>query len=100
MSPCDESGSLLKPIMSSGKRIRAIPQEWVNSFGKDYYLHELSIAALEAQSEEDWKLRLEGRCFEIGKRLNVTPFADLRAFIKQELKDIDIQEVAHAGTTA
>lgn len=100
MSPCDESGSLLKPIMSSGKRIRAIPQEWVNSFGKDYYLHELSVAALESQSEEDWKLRLEGRCFEIGKRLDVTPFADLRAFIKKEIGDINIQEVAHAGTTA
>ena len=74
VSSCDDSGSHLKPLMSSGKRIRAIPQEWMNSFGTDYYLHELSISALEAQSEEDWKLRLEGRCFEIGTPLNVTPF--------------------------
>lgn len=100
MSSCDDSGSHLNPIMSSGKRVRAIPQEWLNSFGKDYYLHELSIAALETQSEEDWKLRLEGRCFEIGKRLEVTPFAELRSFIKEELKDINIQEVTHAGSIA
>lgn len=96
----DESGSRLKPIMSSGKRVRAFPQEWMNSFGKEYYLHELSIAALEAQSEEDWKLRLEGRCFEIGKQLDVTPFSELRSYIKQELKDINIQEVTHAGSPA
>lgn len=98
VSPCDASGSHLKPLMSSGKRIRAIPQEWMNSFGMDYYLHELSISALEAQSEEDWKLRLEGRCFEIGTPLNVTPFEELRSFIKQQLKDISIQEAGHAGT--
>lgn len=100
MTPCDDSGSHLNPIMSSGKRVRAITQEWLNSFGKDYYLHEISIAALETQSEEDWKLRLEGRCFEIGKRLEVTPFAELRSFIKQELKDINIQEVTNAGSIA
>ena len=70
----------------------------MNSFGMDYYLHELSISALEAQSEEDWKLRLEGRCFEIGTPLNVTPFEALRSFIKQQLKDINIQEAGHAGT--
>ena len=99
-SSCDNSGAQQKPLMTSGKWIRAIPKEWINSFGPDYYLHELSISALESQSEEDWKLRLEGRCFEAGTPLKVTPFEELRAFIKQELKDINIQEVSHAGTTA
>lgn len=99
MASYGDPGSILQPLSTSGKRVRAIPQEWMNSFGKEFYLHEQSIAALEAQSEEDWKLRLEGRCYEIGKRLEVTPFEELRSYIRRELKDITIQEVTHAGIT-
>ena len=72
----------VQPFLPSGKRIRAIPEEWTSSFGREFYLHELDVSALAAQSEEDWKLRLEGRLFESGKRLNVTGFAELRQYLE------------------
>lgn len=88
-APCDVT---LQPLASAGKHIRAIPKEWTTSFGKQFYLYEQDAAALERQSEEDWELRLEGRLFEAGKNLNVTEFEVLRAFIKQELGVIALQE--------
>lgn len=90
----DEDGdAMIQPFMASGKRIRAIPESWTNSFGKDFYLHELSLAALEGQSEQDWKLRLEGQLFETGKKINVTSFSILREYIQNQLSGIKLQEV-------
>ena len=86
---CDAA---LHPLASVGKHIRAIPKEWTTSFGRQFYLYEQDAAALEHQSEESWKLRLEGRLFEAGKRLNVTGFEELRRFIKQELGTIELWE--------
>jgi len=88
-----EDATDLLPVTPSGKRIRAIPEEWTNTFGKDFYEHELSLAALEAQSEQDWKLRLEGRLFETGRKINVTGFEELRSYIKAELSGLTLQEV-------
>lgn len=83
----------VQPFMSSGKRVRAIPEEWTRSFGKSFYANELSLAALDTQSERDWEIRLEGRLYEAGKRVKVTCFEELRAFIKQELSGVSLQEV-------
>ena len=88
-----EDTSDLLPVTPSGKRIRAIPEEWTNTFGKDFYEHELSLVALESQSEQDWKLRLEGRLFETGRKINVTGFDELRSYIKAELSGLTLQEV-------
>lgn len=84
-TPSDDSVTA-QPLTVSGNHIRAIPQEWISGFGKPYYLNELSIAALESLSEEDWKLRIEGQLFETGKRLNVTSYEELRTYIQQELR--------------
>ena len=90
----DENGdTMMQPFMASGKRVRAIPEAWTNSFGKDFYLHELSLSALEGQSEQDWKLRLEGQLFETGKKINITSFGVLREYIQQQLIGINLQEV-------
>ena len=86
-------GAETQPLTASRNHIRAIPQEWTRSFGKQFYIHEQSLAALESQSEADWMLRLEGQLVETGKRPNVTPFEELRQYIKQELQGITPQEV-------
>ena len=86
-------GGAVQPFMSSGKRVRAIPEEWTRSFGKSFYANELSLAALDTQSERDWEIRLEGRLYETGKKVQVTCFEELRAFIKQELSGVSLQEV-------
>lgn len=83
----------IQPYTPSGKRIRAIPQEWTNSFGKPYYQHEQTLAALAAQSEADWQIRMEGQLVETGRKINVTAFEELKQFINQELNGALPQEV-------
>jgi len=90
----NEGQSSIQPLTPSGKHIRAIPQEWMHSFGKQFYVHEQTIDALDSQSEHDWKLRIEGQLFETGKRLNVTSFEELRRYIRQELAGVTLQEAS------
>lgn len=77
------------------KSVLAIPELWLSTFGKQFYVHEQTLVALENQNEEDWKLRLEGRLFETGNKLNVTSFEILQEFIKKELKGLNLQEVTN-----
>lgn len=87
-----DENAKIQHLTPSGKRIRAIPQEWTNSFGKQYYIHEQSIAALAEQSEKDWKLRIDGQLCDTGNNLNVTGFDELRTYINQEISSITTQE--------
>ena len=86
-------GEACEPLTPYGKRIRAIPVDWAGSFGKEYYLHEKSIAELNAQSESDWKLRLEGQLIDTGHKINVTSYDELKRYIQQELEGINTEEV-------
>ena len=87
MLPNNEDSGVT-PLTISGKRVRAIPEQWIKSFGTQFYLHDKTISELVAQSEPDWKLRSEGQLFETGKKLNVTDFEELRKYIKEQLKDL------------
>lgn len=75
----------VQPLSVSGKRVRAVPEEWIGSFGKQYYLHQQSFPPVYDQSEEDWKIRMEGQLYETGQKLRVTGFDVLRDYICQEL---------------
>lgn len=75
----------VQPLSVSGKRVRAVPEEWIGSFGKQYYLHQQSFPPVCDQSEEDWKIRMEGQLYETGQKLHVTGFDVLRDYICQEL---------------
>ena len=83
----------IQPYTPSGKRIRAIPQAWTDSFGKPYYQHEQTLAALANQSETEWKIRMEGQLYETSHRINVTGFDELKRYINQELNGLTPQEV-------
>ena len=87
---------VVQPLMPSGKRIRAIPESWTNTFGKEFYIHEKTLAELERQSEEDWMLRLEGQIVASEERRNITSFAEIKAFIQEELKGINMEEARNA----
>lgn len=91
---CAEKQPGYQPLMPSGKRIRAIPESWISSFGKQFYAHEKSAEEIERQSEADWMLRLEGQLFETGNRLKVTGFDELKEYISQELAGIDFMKEA------
>ena len=85
------TGTLLN---QSGKYIRAIKGDFTDGVGVDYYV-EKSRAELENLTQEEWKTRIEGQlCRATVDRLNVTPYEELRAFIKQELGDLfeEVQE--------
>lgn len=82
----------VQALTSTGKSIRAIPEEWITTFGKQFYIHEKSLVEIENQKEEDWMLRLQGQLYETGNKLNVTSFEELKEFIDQELQGITIEE--------
>ena len=84
-SKLSTDGSNIQPLTISRQFIRAIPEKWTTSFGKPFYLHEQSLNTLASQSESEWNLRMEGQLFETGNTLSVTPFEELREYIKQEL---------------
>ena len=93
-SASNENGqSKIRPMQSSGKRVRAIPEAWTHSFGNSFYTQERSLQELEGQNEHDWKLRLEGELYQTGTQLNVTSFDELRDYIQKELSGITLQEV-------
>ncbi len=92
----DSGTPVVQPLMPSGKRIRAIPESWTNSFGKEFYIHEHVISDIERQSEKDWMLRLEGQIFASRERCNITPFEEIKAFIQQELKGLAMEEIRNA----
>ena len=91
----DEGQAPIQPLTPHGKRIRAIPEEWASSFGKQFYLYEQSLAAIESQNENDWKLRLDGQLFRSGEKTNVTIFDELKQYIKNELDGVILQEVQY-----
>ena len=82
----------VKPLSVSGTRVRAVPQEWMSSFGNQYYLHQHIFPPVESQSENDWKIRLEGQLYDAGEKINVTGFDELKSFITQELSRSEMEE--------
>lgn len=84
-----------KPFSVSGARVRAVPQAWVNSFGKPYYQHPHTATSVESQSEDDWTIRLEGQLFEAGEKLRVTGFDQMKAYITQALSSSKLEEATY-----
>ena len=80
------------PFMSSGRYVKAVPEGWVEGFGSQYYLNEQSYASLRSQTEEEWKLRIEGRLVDNTLKLKVTDYETLRAYIEQETAGINMED--------
>ena len=82
-----ESGEgTVTPLFSTGKHVKAVPEQWANGFGFQYYERQHVYCHPSLQSEADWKIRMEGELFETGKALNITPYDKLQEFVTQELK--------------
>ena len=90
-----EGGGTVQPLVQCGKHVRAIPESWARSFGKEFYLHEQPLSALACLTKADWELRVKGQLFETGNRLNVTGFDELKSYIMGELGGVMPQEVAY-----
>ena len=83
----------MTPLTTSGKHIRAVPKSWTSSFGKNFYLHQQPLSILQSQNASDWAMRLQGQLYETGQKLHITPYEELKAYIDQELKGINLEEV-------
>lgn len=92
----DDRANNVQPLIPVGKHIRAIPEQWTNTFGKEFYLHEQPLSALASMTKSDWELRIKGRLFDTGQRLKVTDFDELKQYIMSELGGVMPQEV-HNG---
>ena len=88
-----ETEEVFQPLTPVGKHIRAIPEKWTTTFGKQFYLHELSFSDLDAMTKADWELQMQGQLFETGTKLQVTGFEELRSYITNELGGITPKEV-------
>ena len=86
------------PLNRSGKRIGAISGDMTSTFGKNFY-EEQTAADLVRQTTENWKIRLEGRLCSTGRRLNITPYEELKAFIQEELGDLFWEDDVNGNET-
>ncbi len=82
------------PLETSGKRVVAVPEQMARAFGKNYY-EEKSMEELIRQTPEEWKISLEGRLFNTGIHLKITPYEDIKAFIQKELGDLFWEDEAN-----
>lgn len=80
----DASGQLLN---QSGKHVRALSGDFGNALGKNYY-EEMSMNEITHLTKQQWQTMIEGRLCCTKDKLNVTPYDELRAFIKEELGDL------------
>lgn len=79
------------PVYRAGNHIGAVPYEYSTSFGRDFYT-ERSMNELARQTQEQWQIRIEGQLFNSGRRLNITPYEELRAFIAGELGEYFLED--------
>lgn len=80
-----EGATAFQPLTQSGKHIKAIPEKWTKSFGKQFYLHELSYSDIDKMTKDEWELQIKGQLYETGKPLQVTGFEELKTYIASEL---------------
>ena len=92
-----QEGETAHLLTLSGNQIRAVPSLRKSTFGEDFYAHERPLTALAHQSEADWKLRMEGQMFEVGRRLSVTSFEALRTYICSQIGEIRLLGVGRDG---
>lgn len=88
-----EGGSNEKPLLQSGKHIRAVPDEWTESFGREYYLQRHIDDNRVPKKDADWNVRTEGEAFPIGEERHVTDVSVMKEYIQSEiLKSIPAEE--------
>ena len=93
-SPDNDTGdntSEATPLVTSGKRIKAIPESWANRFGAQYYEHSSVDSNRRFPVKQAWDVDNEGTPFEIEDenegKLNPTGNAELRSFILGEINN-------------
>ncbi len=92
----DEPDGDTTPLVTSGKRIKAIPESWAFNFGPGYYEREAKEKArrLKESAERGFIGISESIEYldETEERVNPTPSNELRSFIRSELSGAEKKE--------
>ena len=76
-----------KLLNHSGKRVRALRNVPEGMIGNGYYV-EKSMRQMQSLTKEEWQTQIEGKLCAVKDRLSVTPYEQLREFIKAELGEL------------
>lgn len=80
-----------KPLIVSGKRIKAIPESWARTFGCEYYSHEA-----DSLQPEEWDAHLRGTPYPTDDPpLSVTETSELKSYITGEINSGLKKEDSH-----
>ena len=71
----------------SGKRVRALRNAPEGMIGNGYYV-EKSMRQMQSLTKEEWQTQIEGKLCAVKDKLSVTPYEQLREFIKAELGEL------------
>ena len=92
----EKAEQTFKPLVQTPARIGAVTGSLSRSFGKDFY-REQTTAELIRQTRERWQILLEGRMCSSGRKLNITPYEELKAFIREQLGDLFKEDDPNGG---
>ena len=79
----DASGQLLN---LTGKFVRALPKD--SGHGFHGYYEEKSLHELSCLTKEQWQTQLDGIACLSGSRLNITPYEEIKEFLRSELGEL------------
>ncbi len=74
----------MKPLSTLGKKMRAVPSDWVSSFGSGYYEQRHSGF----HDSDDPKIGHKGFRSEVVERFNITDYDTIKQYIEEELKEL------------
>lgn len=84
-----ESECEATPLVTSGKRIKVIPEEWAKKFGHQFYERSAADANTRFTANDDWDVGNKGTSFEIvydeNGKVSPTVSEELRSFILSEI---------------
>lgn len=78
-------------ICRQGKRIRGVVGDFGQGVGNGYYV-EKSMTELRNLTRQEWQTRLTGQMVSTESELRVTPYEELRSFIREELGELFEEE--------
>ena len=80
-----DDGSRERPLLQTGKHVRAVPDEWTETFGREYYVQKHFEETNMPQKDSDWDVHTKGEVFPVGDERHVTDVATMKEYIQSEI---------------
>lgn len=87
-----ENGCTERPLLQSGKHVRAVPDVWTESFGREYYVQKHLEEMRMPDEETGWDVHSKGEVFPVDEERHVTDVETMKEYIQSEiLKSIPLE---------